>query len=63
MNKYEENGVNEENKCKNCLNENRIKDLENKIPKYEMLKIIMTPKMIIAICIGLSFLVQMVRGG
>ena len=46
-----------------CVNEERLKELESKQSKYEIIKIILTPKMVIAICLGASFLIQMLRGG
>ncbi|MDB4302085.1 hypothetical protein N9924_00820 [bacterium] len=43
--------------------ETRIKELENKNCKYEILKIMLTPKMFLAACLGLSFLIQVCGGG
>lgn len=44
-----------------CLKD-RISELESKNFKLEIVRIVMTPKMFLAICLGMSFIFQMLKG-
>lgn len=45
-----------------CIHELRFKQLEEKNHKLEILKTILTPKMFFSICLGLSVLIQTLKG-
>ena len=54
--------MNTENNKHTCINEERLKELELKNYKLEILKVVITPKMIIALSLGISFILQIVKG-
>ena len=45
-----------------CINEERLKGLEEKMTPREIIIIILTPKMVIAICLGVSLILQTLKG-
>lgn len=47
---------------KTCIMEKRVEKLESERYSYEVLKVILTPKMVIAISLGISFIIQVLKG-
>ena len=46
-----------------CIMEDRIKKIEENNFKLEIIKVLLTPKMVLAITLATSFLIQVCKGG
>lgn len=48
--------------CENCKLRKRIETLEKKLMTSEVIKTIFTPKMLLALCLGISIVIAALKG-